>query len=75
MFEFPLTYNEKSENWQLLLFQCRYFDKSLSEMFIEGSSTKHIIWVLTSQFDWSSWQLKETIYEKYSKINSSEVEL
>ena len=70
-----MTYNEKSENWQLLLFQCRYFDKSLSEMFNEGSPTKHSIWVLTSQFDWSSWLLKETIYDKYSKINSSEVEL
>ena len=51
--------NGKSENWHLLLFHCRYFDKSFSEMFIEWSSTKHTILVLTSQFDWLSWQLKD----------------
>ena len=31
---FPLTYNGKSENWHLLRFHCRYFDKSFLEMFI-----------------------------------------
>ena len=43
---FPLTYNGKSENWPLLLSHCRYFDKSFSEIFIEWSSTKHVLSVL-----------------------------
>ena len=54
-----LTSNEKSENWLLLLFHCRYFDKSSSEMSIEGSSTEHITFVPTCLFDWLSWQLKD----------------
>ena len=69
--KFSLTYNGKSENWHLLPFHCRYFDKSYSEMFIEWSSTKHIIWDLTSQFDWLSWQLKGC--EKYSKVDSEAI--
>ena len=46
--KFPLTYNWKSENCDLLLSHCRYFDKSFTEMFVEWSSTKHIILVQTS---------------------------
>ena len=40
---FPLTYDGKSENWDLLLSHCKYFDKSFTEMFVEWSSAKHII--------------------------------
>ena len=39
--QLPLTYNWKNENWHLLLYQCRYFDKTFTEMFLEWSSTKH----------------------------------
>ena len=53
----------KSENWHLLLFHCRYFDKCFSELFIEWSSTKHYALVLNSQFDWLSWQLKGKVCE------------
>ena len=42
-----------------------------SEMFTEWSSTKHIIFFLTFQFDWMPWQLNEWS-EKYTIINSSE---
>ena len=31
----PLTYNWKTENWNLLLSLCSYFDKSFTEMFLE----------------------------------------
>ena len=41
--KFPLIYNRKSKNWHLLLFHVRYFDKSSSEMFVEWSSSKHIL--------------------------------
>ena len=34
--------------WLLLLSHCRYFDKSFSEIFIDWSSTKHILFVQTS---------------------------
>ena len=44
-FRFPLTYNGKSENLPLLLFHCRYFETSFTEMFFEYSSTKHTIFV------------------------------
>ena len=33
--------------------------KVILEMFVEWSSTKHILFVLTSQFDWLSWQKAE----------------
>ena len=46
----------KNENWHLFLSHCRYFDKSFSEMFVEWASTKHILFVQTSQFNWLSWQ-------------------
>ena len=38
----------KNENWHLLLSHCRYFDKSFTEMFLEWSSAKHTIFVVTS---------------------------
>ena len=50
--------NRKNENWHLLLVHCRYFDESFLEMFDEWSSTKHILFVQTSQFDWLLWQPK-----------------
>ena len=50
--------NGKNENWHLLLFHCRYFDESFLEMFDEWSSTKHILYVQTCQFDWLSLQPK-----------------
>ena len=50
--KFPLTYNGKSENWHLLLTHCRDFDKSFSEMFVEWSSTKRLLFDHTSQFGW-----------------------
>ena len=49
---------KKKKNWHLLLFHCRYFYKRFSEIFVEWSSTKHILFVLTSQFHWLSWQSK-----------------
>ena len=33
--KFPLTYNGKNENWDVLLPHCRYFDKSFTELFLE----------------------------------------
>ena len=48
---------------------CRYFYKSLTEMFLEYSSTNNIIFVQTAEFHWLPWQLKGYIFEKYSKIN------
>ena len=33
--KFPLTYNGKSENWDLLLSHCGNFDKIFTEMFLE----------------------------------------
>ena len=48
----------KNENWHLLQFHCRYFDESFLEMFVELSSTKHILFAQTSQFDWLLWQPK-----------------
>ena len=35
------------------------------EMFVYWSSTKHILSVQTSQFDWLSWQPKGSVCEKY----------
>ena len=32
---YTYTYNEKSGNWHLFLCYCRYFDKSVTEMFLE----------------------------------------
>ena len=57
-FKFSSIYNGKSENWPLLLSQCRYLDKSFTEMFLVQISNKHIILVQTSQFDWLSCQAK-----------------
>ena len=59
----------KNENWHLLLSQCRFFDKTFTEMFLEWSSTKHTFFVVTAKFDWLPWQPKGKICEK---INSSE---
>ena len=67
--KFPLTYNGKSENWYLLLSHCSYFDKRFAEMFVGWSSTKHIIWDQTSQFD---WQANVKFAKKCLKITSSE---
>ena len=50
--------NGKNENLHLLLFHCRYFDESFLEMFDEWSSTKLVLFVRTSQFDWWSWNQK-----------------
>ena len=51
--KFPLTYNGNIENWHLLLFHCRQkFFKNVYWIVL------YIILVLTSQFDWLSWQLK-----------------
>ena len=33
-FNFPLTYNGKSKNWNLLLAHCRCLDKMFTEMFL-----------------------------------------
>ena len=52
----PLTYKGKTENWDLLLSHCRYFDKGFTEMFVEWFSSKHIMLVQTLQFDWLPWQ-------------------
>ena len=41
--KFPLTYNGKSENWYLLLSHCSDFDQKFSEMFVEWSSAKHLL--------------------------------
>ena len=57
---------------EILLSHCRYFDKTFTEMFLEWSSTKHNIFVLTSKFDWLPWQQKGRICKKISEINSSE---
>ena len=65
----PLTYNEKNENWHILLCLCRYFDKGFTEMSIEQSSTKYIILVQTSEFDWLSWQPKRLNLQIYIYIN------
>ena len=55
---FPLTYNEKSENWHKCCLIADILTKMFWEMFVEGSSTKYILFVQTSQFDWLSWQSK-----------------
>ena len=52
------SYNVKNENCYLLLIHCRYFDERLLEIFVEWFSTKHILFVQTSLFDWLSWQPK-----------------
>ena len=44
--------------------------KVFLQIFDEWSSTKQILFVQTSQFDWLSWQPKGWICEKYSKLNS-----
>ena len=43
---------EKSENFQFLLSCCRYLNFVFAEMFIEKSSTFHVICVLILPFDW-----------------------
>ena len=58
---------EKNENWHLLLFRCRYFDESFSEMFVEWYCTKHIHFVQTSQFDWLSLAAKRLNLRKNKK--------
>ena len=65
--DFPLTFNGKSKNRHLLLSHCRYFDKGFTEMFIEKSSTKQIISVQSSEFE---WQLKDKFAKKKKKTNS-----
>ena len=42
--KFPLTYNGKNANWDLLLSHCRYFDKSFTEMFLASLSN---LWILS----------------------------
>ena len=42
-FLLPWLIMGKNENWHLLLSQCRYFDKILTRMFLEWSSTKHVL--------------------------------
>ena len=63
----------KNENLHLLLFHCRYFDESFFRNVWWVSSTKHILFVQTSQFEWLSWQPKGWICEKYSKLNSEAI--
>ena len=67
--KFPLTYNGKSENWHLLPFHCRDFDKTFSEMFVEWSPTKHLLFDQTAQFDWLSRKPKGYIKKEYTYIN------
>ena len=34
--KFPLTYNEKSESWSLLLSHCRYFDRTFDKCLLSN---------------------------------------
>ena len=71
--KFPVTYNRKNDNWDLLLSHCRYFDKIFTEMFVEWSATKHIILVQTSQFVVAMATERLNLRKKYlKKVSSSE---
>ena len=56
--KFPLTLNGKRESRPLLLPHCRYFEKSLTGLFLMESFTKHINFVQMAEFDWLPWQPK-----------------
>ena len=66
-----MTYNGKSENLDLLLSHCRYFDKSFTEMFLEYS-TKLINFVQTTEFDWLQidGNQMDKFEKKYSKSSA-----
>ena len=68
----PLTYNEKNENWHLLLSHCRYFDKTFIEMFLERSSTKHSFLLQPLNLIGYHGNPKAKFAKNFSKINSSE---
>ena len=53
--KFPLAYYEKSESRPYLLSLQIFF---FTEMFLEYSSTKPIIFVQFSEFNWLPWQPK-----------------
>ena len=59
---------EKSENFQFLLFCCRY----LNLVFAEMSSTFHVTCVLILHFDWLQGPHIGQNFEKHSKIFFSE---
>ena len=44
-----------------------FFYKTLTEMFLEWSSTKHTFFVIASYFDWLPWQPTDKICEKIFK--------
>ena len=71
-FKFPLAYNGKNENWHLLLFHCRYFDKSFLEMFVEWSSTKYTFLSKTLNLICCHGNQKVKFAKNIKKINSSE---
>ena len=50
----PLTYNGKSENWDLLL----YLTVDILTKVLQKSSIKHMNFVQTTEFDWLPWQPK-----------------
>ena len=45
--------------------------KGFLEMLVEWSSTKHLLFVRTSQFDWLAWRPNASVCEKTLKINYS----
>ena len=57
----------KSENWHLLLFLFRYFDKRFSELFIESSSIKHMFLVLILSLIDCHGNLKATFAKNIKK--------
>ena len=72
--KFPLTYNGKSENWDLLLSHCRYFDKSVTEMFLEYSPLQTIWFCPNRWFCLVAMATEMLNFRKqYSKIFFSEV--
>ena len=62
---------EKSENFQFLLFCCRYLNFVFAEMF-EKSSTFHVTCVLILHFDWLQGPHIGQNFQKHSKIFFSE---
>ena len=57
----------KNENWHLLLSHCRYCDKSLTEMFLLWSSTKHTFNVVTLNLIGYHSNQKAKFAKKYKK--------
>ena len=52
------SYNGKSGNSHLLLSDCRYFDRSFTEMLLDLSFTLHMEFVQTAECDQLPWQPK-----------------